>query len=632
MLFLGEFKIKKCNSMKLSNALYLVLFFFLFQSFYGFSQNKISRIEPPNWWVGMNNPNLQLLVYGEKVGFLHPEIDYPGLKLERVIKVENPNYLFLNLVIGAEAQAGKVTINFSQNDQIVESHSYELMAREEGSAEREGFNNSDVLYLITPDRFANGDPGNDEVASMKEKLDRSFKGGRHGGDIKGMLDHLDYISDLGFTAIWLNPVLENNMEKYSYHGYSTTDYYKVDPRFGSNEEYLELSKKAREKGIKMIMDMIVNHCGSFHWWMDDKPTADWINFPDEYVQTNHRKSTIQDPHVAEVDRLGFTDGWFVPTMPDLNQRNELMATYLTQNSIWWVEYAGLAGIRMDTYPYPDMDYMSDWTAALMAEYPDLNIVGEEWHGNPAIVAYWQRGKINSNGYSSELRSLMDFPLQESMVRALNEQEGWNRGWITLYQMLANDFIYADPDELVVFPDNHDMSRIYSQVNEDYDKFKLAMIYTLTTRGIPQVYYGTEILMSDKGTGDHGIIRSDFPGGWEGDKVNGFTGQGLSNKQKEAQTFVKKLLQWRKGAEVIHHGKMIHYLPDNGIYVYFRYSDSGKVMVVLSKNNKEVDLELARFHEMLDGVTKGQDVLSGQSFSLSKSVKVPAKGALILEVK
>lgn len=618
--------------MKRSNPLYFILLLLLIQNFSGYSQDKISRVEPPNWWIGMKNPDLQLLVYGEKVGYLHPEINYPGVHLKQVIKVENPNYLFLDLVIGPKAQAGKMTINFKQNDQVLETHSYELMSRENGSAEREGFNNEDVLYLITPDRFANGNSQNDEVDGMREKLNRKFKGGRHGGDIKGMLDRLDYIADMGFTAIWVNPVLENDMKEYSYHGYSTTDYYKVDSRFGSNEEYQELSKKASEKGIKMIMDMIVNHCGSFHWWMNDKPTSDWINYPDEYVQTNHRKSTIQDPHVAEIDRKGFTDGWFVRTMPDLNQHNALMATYLTQNSIWWVEYAGLAGIRMDTYPYPDMDYMSDWTKALMEEYPDLNIVGEEWVGDPAWVSYWQRGKVNPNGYTSELPSLMDFPLQASLVKALNEPEGNNSGWHTLYTMLAMDFLYADPDNLVVFPDNHDMSRIYTQLQENYEHFKLAMIYTMTTRGIPQVYYGTEILMSDRTNGDHGIIRSDFPGGWAGDKVNAFTGKGLTEQQKEAQNFTKKLLNWRKGASAVHYGKMIHYLPENGVYVYFRFTDSEKVMVALSKNNKEVELELARFSEMLDGVTKGQDVLSGQSYSLTKSVKVPAKGALVLEVE
>lgn len=618
--------------MKLLKPQLFLIATFLLYSVGVFAQNKVARIEPPNWWTGMKNPELQLLVYGDEVGYLNPKVRHPGITLKQVIKVPNSNYLFLNLVIDPEAEPGKVTIRFEREGTIVESHEYELRAREPGSAMRKGFDNSDVLYLITPDRFVNGNPQNDEIAGMKEKPNREFKGGRHGGDIKGMIDRLDYVSDMGFTAIWLNPVLENDMKQYSYHGYSTTDYYKVDPRFGSNEEYLELSRKAEEKGIKMIMDMIVNHCGSEHWWMDDLPTPDWINFPDEYVQTNHRKSTIQDPHASTIDRIGFTDGWFVRTMPDLNQRNDLMATYLTQNSIWWVEYAGLAGIRMDTYPYPDMDYMSDWTTALMTEYPNLNIVGEEWNGNPAIVAYWQRGKINPNGYTSDLPSLMDFPLQESMVRALNEPEGFGSGWITLYQMLANDFQYADPDNLVVFPDNHDMSRIYTQIQENFDHFKLAMVYTLTTRGIPQVYYGTEILMSDRTNGDHGIIRSDFPGGWAGDKVNAFTGKGLTDQQKEAQEFVRKLLEWRKGATAVHYGKMIHYIPENGVYVYFRFTDAEKVMVALSKNEQPVELELSRFYEVLEEASKGKDVLSGKTFDLTKKMTVPAKGALVLEIE
>ena len=425
----------------------------------------------------MKNPKLQLLIYGNNIGELTPEINYEGVTLQQTVKVPNANYLFLDLLLSENVKAGSMKINFKKDGAVVETQAYDLLAREEGSAEREGFNSSDVMYLITPDRFANGSRENDNVKGMTEPLNRSFKGGRHGGDIAGIAQHLDYIKDLGFTAIWLNPVLENNMEEYSYHGYSTTDYYRIDPRFGTNASYQKFCKEARDQGMKMIMDIIVNHCGSEHWWMDDLPSADWINFNEgPYVQTNHQKTVIQDPHASKIDYQTMVDGWFVKTMPDLNQRNPLLATYLIQNSIWWIEYAYLAGIRMDTYPYPHQWFMTNWTRAIMEEYPDFNIVGEEWNENPAIVAYWQRGKHNPNGYISDLRSLMDFPVQKSCTEALLQEEDWGTGWITLYRTVANDFQYADANELVIFPDNHDMLRFYPQVQEDFDLFKIGIAF------------------------------------------------------------------------------------------------------------------------------------------------------------
>ena len=352
---------------------------------------------------------------------------------------------------------------------------------------------------------------------------------------------------MGFTAIWLNPVLENDMPDYSYHGYAATDFYKVDQRFGSNEEYRALIAKAKDKGIKIIMDMILNHCGSEHWFVKDMPTDDWVNFGGEYVNTSHRRNTVQDIHASEYDKRMFSDGWFVKTMPDLNQRNPLLATYLIQNTIWWIEYSGLSGIRMDTYPYPDKDFMTDWTCAIRAEYPNFNTVGEEWVNNPAIVSYWQEGKDNHDDYTSCLPSLMDFPIQYALAQALvQEEKQYGSGLIELYKMLSQDFLYADPYSLVVFPDNHDMDRFFTQVNEDLDLFKMGIAYILTLRGTPQLYYGTEILMDNEGApGDHGIIRTDFPGGWKGDEVNGFTGKGLSEQQKEAKAYIKKLLNWRK---------------------------------------------------------------------------------------
>lgn len=594
--------------------------------------NPIERIEPPNWWVGMKNPRVQLLLYGQGIGELLPATTYPGLTIERIIRVPSPNYLFVDLLLTEEIKPGEVRFDFYKNDRRIGSVPWELWEREPGAAQRKGFDNSDVLYLITPDRFANGDTTNDYVAGMRERPNRHFKGGRHGGDIEGIRRHLDYIADLGFTAIWLNPVLENDMPQYSYHGYSTTDFYKVDPRFGSNESYRALAREARSKGIGLIMDMIVNHCGLEHWWMKDLPTPDWINHWPSYTETNHRKTLLQDPHASQLDRKVFTDGWFVPTMPDLNQRNPLLATYLTQNAIWWIEYLGLAGIRMDTYPYPDKHYMTEWTRRVMEEYPHFNVVGEEWSEEPAVVAYWQRGKQNPDGYVSYLPTLMDFPVQSALSKALTEGEGWTTGWNRLYETVALDFLYANPEVLVVFPDNHDMSRIFTQMNEDFDRWKMAIAFVLTTRGTPQLYYGTEILMKNPGTGDHGIIRSDFPGGWPGDKVNAFTGEGLSEQQVQARDFLKKLLHWRRQTPVVHFGKLTHFLPQDGVYVYFRHDDEHMVMVMLNKNSEPYTLELDRFRELLPASAIGIDVLTGQTHPLSDAIELPPMSPMIVEIQ
>jgi glycosidase len=631
-------KLKLMNLIKKLSFLFIVSFM-LMAGPAAFAQNDM-RVEPPFWWVDMYNPDLQLLVHDANISTLKPQIKKQGVELKSVTAVESPNYLFLNLEIGESATAGTFAIDFFDGDKKVKSYTYELKERAPGSADRRGFDPSDVMYLITPDRFVNGDPSNDEVEGMLEGLDRTNKGGRHGGDLAGIEQSLDYFKDMGFTSIWLNPVLENDQPAYSYHGYAATDYYKVDARYGTNEDYLRLIKKAKSMGIGMIMDIIVNHCGSYHWWMKDLPTSDWVNFQDEFeegqfIQTNHLKATVQDPYSSEVDRRAFTDGWFDRNMPDLNQRNPLLATYLIQNSIWWIEYADLEGIRMDTYPYPERDFMTDWTCAIMDEFPNFNIVGEEWHGNPAIVAHWQEGKENPNGYTSCLRSLMDFPLQENLRQSLNKPTGgWASSWVNLYETLALDFQYPDPFDLVVFPDNHDMSRIFSQINEDYDLFRMAIAYILTTRGTPQLYYGTEILMKNPGTEDHGIIRSDFPGGWAGDKINGFTGEGLTPQEANAKAFVKKLLNFRKGSKAIHEGKLMHYAPMAGqdIYVLFRYTDDEKVMLVLSKNENPVDLDMARFQEALQGAIKGMDVLTGKTIDLSKTIKVPAKGPMVIDIK
>lgn len=592
----------------------------------------IDRVEPLNWWVGMKNLSLQLMVHGHQLAGATVAVSYSGVKICSVASLDNPNYVFVNLEIAPDAKAGSFDLTFSRDGKIVARYPYQLKDREAGLAGRIGFNPSDVIYLITPDRFSNGDPANDNVAGMKELANRADYNGRHGGDLQGIINHLDYLQDMGFTAVWLNPVLENNMTQVSYHGYSTTDFYRVDPRYGDNSKYQDLSRELKKRGMKLIMDMIFNHCGSEHWWMNDLPSNDWINNYPDYKITNHRRTVNQDPHASAFDRKQMSDGWFVPSMPDLNQRNPFLATYLIQNAIWWTEFVGLDGIRMDTYPYPDKDAMALWTKRMLEEYPHFCMVGEEWSMNPAIVSYWQKGKLNNDGYVSDLPSLMDFPTNNAVVKALNEKEDWGTGWITLYEALANDFQYSNPDELVIFPDNHDMSRFYTQVNENDRLLKLGLAFYLTTRGIPQIFYGTEILMNNPGTGEHGVIRSDFPGGWPGDAVNAFTGQGLTPKQKEIQAYLKKIQNWRKNKEVIHSGKLMHYVPENGIYVYFRYNDAESVMVILNKNDELKMLDTSRFAESLQGYSSGKDIISGEQISPLSTISVPAGSAMIIELK
>ncbi len=614
----------------MNKLLFLPILLFIFINSI-ISQSEITRIEPPNWWIGMEYNEIEVLVYGKEISGLTPSINYDGVDLISHKSYENPNYLFLTLKIDDSATPGQVSIDFKGSDQAFQSQ-FELLERKDDRRNIKGFDASDVMYLITPDRFANGDPENDNIASMREKIDRDNWGGRHGGDIKGIIDHLDYIQDMGFTSIWLNPLLENDMKVYSYHGYSTTDYYKVDPRYGSNEEYKKLCNAAAEKGMKIIMDMIVNHCGSYHWWMDDLPTEDWINQWPEYTGTNHKKTIILDPYATEADKRQFTDGWFVPTMPDLNQRNPSMAKYLIQNTLWWIEYLGIAGIRMDTYPYPDMDFMSEWTEVVMKEYPHFNIVGEEWNLLPTVVSYWQAGKENPNGYTSALKSVMDFPLQNALVNSLMQENTWNSSWNRVYEMLGQDYLYPDPFNLVIFPDNHDMSRIHAQLENNVAKTKMAVAYFATTRGIPQFYYGTEILMADK-TGDHGEIRSDFPGGWAGDQVNAKTGKGLTEEQKDFKAYMSKILNWRKSKSVIHSGKTVHYVPGaNNLYIYFRYDDDESVMVIHNKNSKKVDMDLMIYKEHLNDATSGHEIISDTKLVLNNVLEVPPLSSMIIELK
>ena len=566
------------------------------------AQSTSEKVEPPFWWVGMEADTLQLMIHGEDVGNAKWSVEGSGARLLTQHKATSEDYVFLDVDLRL-AQSGVVRICPSDQSNVeLQCVDYELKERDASRAGIKGFDQSDALYLITPDRFVNGDARNDESPELEDTLNRSEPYGRHGGDIAGIINSLDYISDMGFTAIWLNPILENAMPHASYHGYATTDYYNVDSRYGSNEEYRNLVDSASARGVKIIMDMIANHCGLHHWWMEDPPFDNWINHQsDTYQQTSHRKETLLDPYVSPQDRARMTDGWFVPDMPDLNQKNRFMATYLIQNSIWWIEYAGISGIRQDTYSYPDRDFMGRWTCAIQREYPDFRIVGEEWTTDPATVAFWLEGNDDASsryGFTSCLSSQMDFPLCLSMHRALTQEESWATGLIEIYQSLAQDHHYPSAEDLVIFPDNHDMSRIFTTVNEDYSRYQMALTLTATLRGIPQIYYGTEILMSNPGTDSHGVIRSDFPGGWPGDEKDALSGKGLSVAEKQAQDWVKKLFSWRRGHSTIHHGKLMHYVPEDNVYVYFRYDDNHSIMVVINKNEKPFTLELDRFAERI----------------------------------
>jgi neopullulanase len=594
--------------------------------------DRIERVEPSSWWVGMKDDRLQLLVHGDRVADLAPRLSYPGVAITGVDRIENPNYLFVNLRIAPEAKPGSFRIDFLKGRSKAASRTYVLNAREPGSADRVGFGPQDTIYLVTPDRFANGDPSNDTVKGMLDGLDRSRPLGRHGGDLKGVANSLDYLAGMGYTQLWLNPVLENNQPEVTYHGYAITDFYKVDPRYGTNEDYRRLAADARKRGIGLVMDMVLNHCGSAHWWMRDLPSKDWFNHDSTFSPTTHVREALQDIHAAEVDRRTFADGWFVATMPDMNQRNPHLATYLIQNSLWWVEYAGLSGIRVDTYSYSDRAFLTEWSRRVTREYPKLNIVGEEWSSNPSTVAYWQRGRNPPDGYLSYLPSVFDFPLQEAVAMGLKEPEGWGTGLRRIYKVLAQDSIYADPYDLVVFHDNHDMSRMLTALGERQDLNRMALAFVLTTRGIPQIFYGTEVLMSNKGTEDHGIIRSDFPGGWPGDTKNAFTGQGLSDDERAMQEYTRKLLQWRRTAPAIRDGKLTHYVPTDDVYVYFRHDAAQNIMVIMNNGDEARTIDTKRFQESIGSAATGMDVLSGQSHELAKGIAVPARSTTILELQ
>jgi len=591
---------------------------------------KIDRVEPPSWFTGMKEPTVQLMVYGKGIGSFNVTADYQGVKVTTLVKTENPNYLFVNLNISSEALPGDIKLIFTSG-KLKLTHNYPLLAHPSWTAK--GFNSSDVIYLLMPDRFSNGDPANDNIEGMVEKADRTNPNGRHGGDLKGISDHLDYIKDLGVTGIWLNPFLENNQPSFSYHGYSITDLYRVDPRYGSNEEFRNLVSEAHGKGLKLVMDMIFNHIGSGHWWMKDLPSADWVHQFGSFTRTTYRASTWMDPYAAKSDAEVMEKGWFDNTMPDLNQNNPLVETYLTQNSLWWIAFFGIDGIRMDTYPYPEKNMMSRWAKRMTDEFPGFFIVGEVWYQQEALTAYWALNKINSDGYQSNLPSVTDFPLSLATHSAFNEPDGWTEGVAKFYFVLSQDFLYPDPFRNVIFLDNHDLPRFFTQTGKRPDIYKMALSFILTTRGIPQFYYGTEIVMEgDKNQGD-GYLRKDFPGGWIGDTRNAFTGQDLNSPEKEAYAFTKKLLNWRKGKEVIHEGKLKQFIPENNLYVYFRYNDSESVMVILNNSETETrTITKERYLEAMKGYSHGTEVITGTQINDLTRFEIAPKTAMIIELK
>ena len=595
--------------------------------FPGFLSAKGITAEPAFWWSGMKNPELQLMVYGENIASFRPSVSYPGVKLKSSVALESPNYLLVYLDV-ENAQPGTFDITFTKDKKQIKMP-YELKARKKDACKIKGFDSSDVLYLIMPDRFANGDPSNDNlVMKTTYKTDRNDPSARHGGDLAGIEKHLDYIEDLGVTAIWLNPVLENDMQGGSYHGYATTNYYRVDPRFGTNEDYVRLIDKTHAKGMRVVMDMIFNHCGSDHIWMKDVPSKDWFNNLDKYVETSHVKEVYFDPYASEYDTKRMVDGWFVPSMPDLNQRNPHVATYLIQNSIWWIEYSGVDGIRQDTYPYADYKMMVDWCNAIYREYPDYNIVGEAWMNQTMGTAFWQKdSKLNERG-NTMLKSVMDFRLMGLSHSAFFGDAG---GMQALYEHLAYDYAYADIYNVLRFLDNHDTDRFLPAMPEKLDAFKQGIAFMLTIPGIPQFYYGTELLMNGTKQKGDGYIRLDVPGGWPGDAVNQFEASGRTDIQNEAWNYMQKLLKWRKGNEVIAKGKMKHFVPQNGVYVYARNLNGKQVVVIMNGNAKESVLPLDRYDEILKGYTSGKDVITGKVVSLLKGLTLGAKDVLVLEL-
>ena len=586
--------------------------------------------EPAFWWTGMKDKTVQVMINGDGVRDALPEINREGVRLDSVVRLDSPNYLLLYLNIGSDDVPGKcpITLVNGKNKTRIE---YELRAR--GAKQYTPFSSADLLYLLMPDRFANGNTANDDDATLNHpvKSDRENPNGRHGGDIEGITKHLGYIDSLGVTAIWLTPVLENDMPGGSYHGYATTNYYKIDPRFGTNDDYCNMIAEAHKRGLKVVMDMIFNHSGVCHKWMTDMPSKDWYNHTDGSVLTNFRLSTANDPYRSDYDYDRTTNGWFVPAMPDLNQRNPHLLRYLTQSSIWWIEYAGIDGIRMDTHPYADPEGMSKWLAAVLNEYPDYNIVGECWYGEAAGTAFWQKGsRLNTTGIDSNLPTVMDFPTMMLARDAFKTQSTRLTGLNAIYDRLALDYLYEDPQHVLTMLDNHDSDRFLLEMPENLGWWKQAFAFMLTTRGIPQMYYGDELLMHGSKEGSDGFVRRDMPGGFPGDKVNAFVDAGRTDMQREAWNFISRLANWRRGNEVISKGSLKHFMPENGVYVYQRSYKGKRVVVMMNGTDSENVIDGTIYREIMPEGTTLTDILSGEKITIAREMRLPARALYILE--
>ena len=602
---------------------------------------QLERLEPPNWWADMNLTSVQLLCYGENISDY--EVSSKDITIVNVERTENPNYLFVNVNFEG-LSAGEYSFKFKKKGSKSFTKAFALKERDANSKERESFNSSDLVYLIMPDRFANGNTSNDSMPSVTEKVNRAEQGGRHGGDLQGVINQLDYLEDLGVTALWSTPLLEDNDAKYSYHTYAQSDVYKIDPRYGTNEDYKRLATEMEQRDMKLIMDYVTNHWGAEHWLIKDLPEQSWIHqfednkdkdFPlDGYANSNYRMTTQYDPNASTIDTRYCEDGWFTSTMPDLNQSNPKTLTYLIQNAIWWIEYSGLDGFRVDTYSYNDKEGIANWTKAITDEYPNFNIVGEVWLHNQAQIAYWQKdSKIGAlQNFNSHCPSVMDFTLHDAIgVMFKEDNASWNDGMIKAYDNFVNDFLYQDIDNLMVFAENHDTGRINEIYNGSLDHYKLAMTLVATTRGTPQIYYGSEIGMrGDKGKGD-GAIRQDFPGGWATDANNAFTKDGRTEEQEAYHSFSKTLFNFRKETPALHTGELLHYLPENNVYVYFRSLEDQTVMVVLNNNPEEQTLDLSRFAEGIKKATTGKELFSQNTLNLDEPLTVKGKSPLVISL-
>lgn len=595
-----------------------------------FSFAQIDRMEPPNWWTDMNLSQVQIMFYGKNIA-QNKVLVSNGVVITDVRKTENPNYLFVTIDT-KDILAQNLVFTFSNGKKSF-AKNFEIKPRNPQSKFRKSYDSSDVIYLLMPDRFANGNPNNDSTNDTQEKGNRSEPGGRHGGDIQGIINNLDYLKNLGVTAVWPTPLCEDNDERYSYHGYGQSDVYKIDPRYGTNEDYVRMSKELHKRGMKNIMDYVTNHWGWKHWMYNDLPTYDWIHQFPGYSQSNYRMTTQFDPNASQIDAKNCMDGWFVKSMPDLNQSNPLVLQYLTQNAIWWIEYADLDGFRVDTYSYNDKAGIAQWTKAITDEYPNFNIVGEVWMHSQAQMAFWQKdSKIGAiESYNSYLPSVMDFTLHDAFGTVFNEDKAaWDKGMIKIYDNFTNDFLYPNPNNLLTFIENHDTQR-FNHLYNDINKYKMALTLIATIRGIPQVYYGSEIGM--KGNKDNGDadIRHDFPGGWNGDSNNAFTEAGRTPEQNAYHQFTAKLFNWRKTKQVIHTGKTTHYVPENNVYVYFRYNENESVMVIINNNPEKQTINLNRFKENILSFKVGKDVLSNASFNLETNLTIEGKSSLIIEL-